>query len=174
MTKMVNFNLFRGLGIHNHHQNRNKCLESLGCSCVEIGHFLVGKLKRRNLFFGLVFLFHADSSRRSYITEEIKKIGKGNISAQILTFRELCVATQNFNPNSLLGEGGFGRVYKGKLERTNQVSFLIIYGSINIYVMVDAVLPDPVKFGVSPHPTRVIHGTSRPGIILGVPNQWMM
>ncbi|PKI67678.1 probable serine/threonine-protein kinase PBL23 [Punica granatum] len=65
--------------------------------------------------------FKSDSSRRRYITEEIKKIGKGNISAQIFTFRELCVATQNFNPDSLLGEGGFGRVYKGTLEGKNQV-----------------------------------------------------
>lgn len=65
--------------------------------------------------------FKSDSSRRRYITEEIKKIGKGNIAAQIFTFRELCVATNNFNPDSLIGEGGFGRVYKGHIESKNQV-----------------------------------------------------
>ncbi|KAK4746358.1 hypothetical protein SAY87_012670 [Trapa incisa] len=65
--------------------------------------------------------FKSDSSRRRYIVEEIQKLGKGNVSAQILTFQELCAATQNFNPDSLLGEGGFGRVYKGKLESKNQV-----------------------------------------------------
>ncbi|XP_030444566.2 probable serine/threonine-protein kinase PBL23 [Syzygium oleosum] len=65
--------------------------------------------------------FKSDSSRRRYITEEIKKIGKGNIAAQIFTFRELCVATKNFNPDSLIGEGGFGRVYKGHIESKNQV-----------------------------------------------------
>uniref|UniRef100_A0A5B7BB23 non-specific serine/threonine protein kinase n=1 Tax=Davidia involucrata TaxID=16924 RepID=A0A5B7BB23_DAVIN len=64
--------------------------------------------------------FKSDSSRRKYITEEISKIGKGNISAQIFTFRELCVATQNFNPDYLLGEGGFGRVYKGHVQSKNQ------------------------------------------------------
>ncbi|CAK9175513.1 unnamed protein product [Ilex paraguariensis] len=63
--------------------------------------------------------FKTDSSRRRYIAEEIEKIGKGNISAQIFSFRELCVATQNFNPESLLGEGGFGRVYKGHLQSKN-------------------------------------------------------
>ncbi|CAL1354289.1 unnamed protein product [Linum trigynum] len=60
--------------------------------------------------------FKSDSSRRRYITEEIKKIGKGNISAKIFSFRELTVATQNFTLENLIGEGGFGRVYKGQLE----------------------------------------------------------
>ena len=37
------------------------------------------------------------------------------------TFRELATATKNFRPECLLGEGGFGRVYKGRLESTGQV-----------------------------------------------------
>uniref|UniRef100_A0A2N9I7T7 non-specific serine/threonine protein kinase n=1 Tax=Fagus sylvatica TaxID=28930 RepID=A0A2N9I7T7_FAGSY len=65
--------------------------------------------------------FKSDSSRRRYITEEIQKIGKGNITAKIFTFRELCVATQNFHLENLIGEGGFGRVYKGHIASTNQV-----------------------------------------------------
>ncbi|RZC51915.1 hypothetical protein C5167_020338 [Papaver somniferum] len=44
------------------------------------------------------------------------------IAAQTFTFRELAAATKNFRPESLLGEGGFGRVYKGRLESTGQVS----------------------------------------------------
>lgn len=71
----------------------------------------------------MVYIYIADSSRRHYISEEIKKIGKGNISAKIFTFRELCVATQNFRSENLLGEGGFGRVYKGHIASTNQVPF---------------------------------------------------
>ncbi|KAL6196345.1 hypothetical protein ACLB2K_031960 [Fragaria x ananassa] len=65
--------------------------------------------------------FKTDSSRRKYITDEIAKIGNGNITARIFTYHELCVATQNFHPDNLLGEGGFGRVYKGHLDCTNQV-----------------------------------------------------
>ncbi|KAL8127281.1 hypothetical protein AgCh_014260 [Apium graveolens] len=36
-----------------------------------------------------------------------------------MPFKELSAATQNFHPNSMIGEGGFGRVYKGHLERRN-------------------------------------------------------
>ncbi|KAJ9176133.1 hypothetical protein P3X46_011478 [Hevea brasiliensis] len=45
----------------------------------------------------------------------------GNIAAQTFTFRELAAATKNFRPESFIGEGGFGCVYKGRLESTGQV-----------------------------------------------------
>ncbi|KAK4753320.1 hypothetical protein SAY87_022118 [Trapa incisa] len=62
----------------------------------------------------------SDGSRRRYIVEEIQKLGNGKVSAEILTFKDLSAATQNFNPDTLLGEGGFGRVYKGKLDSRDQ------------------------------------------------------
>lgn len=45
-----------------------------------------------------------------------------HIAAQTFTFRELAAATKNFRPECFLGEGGFGRVYKGRLESTGQVN----------------------------------------------------
>ncbi|KAH0462607.1 hypothetical protein IEQ34_010182 [Dendrobium chrysotoxum] len=42
------------------------------------------------------------------------------ISAQIFTFPELLTATKNFRADCFLGEGGFGKVYKGLLESSNQ------------------------------------------------------
>lgn len=44
-----------------------------------------------------------------------------NINAQNYTFRELATATKNFRQECLLGEGGYGRVYKGVIPATGQV-----------------------------------------------------
>ncbi|KAL3636782.1 putative serine/threonine-protein kinase pbl23 [Castilleja foliolosa] len=60
-----------------------------------------------------------DGSKRRYITEEIEKLGKGNISAEIFTYKDLSALTRNFNTECLVGEGGFGKVYKGHLETKN-------------------------------------------------------
>ncbi|CAH9083533.1 unnamed protein product [Cuscuta europaea] len=68
----------------------------------------------------------SDRSRKKYIEEEVAKFGKGknnsssSSSARAFTYQQLVVATQNFNLHSLLGEGGFGRVYKGHLHTTNK------------------------------------------------------
>ncbi|KAB5560439.1 hypothetical protein DKX38_005396 [Salix brachista] len=40
---------------------------------------------------------------------------------QVFTFRELAVATSNFNHHFLVGEGGFGRVYKGYIDSVDQL-----------------------------------------------------
>ncbi|KAJ8631453.1 hypothetical protein MRB53_024776 [Persea americana] len=55
------------------------------------------------------------------VKKEIQKDGCDHIAAQTFTFRELAAATKNFRADCLLGEGGFGRVYKGRLESTNQI-----------------------------------------------------
>uniref|UniRef100_A0A0E0DQR3 Protein kinase domain-containing protein n=1 Tax=Oryza meridionalis TaxID=40149 RepID=A0A0E0DQR3_9ORYZ len=44
------------------------------------------------------------------------------IAAHTFTFRELAAATKNFRQDCLLGEGGFGRVYKGHLENGQAVA----------------------------------------------------
>ncbi|KAK9267673.1 hypothetical protein L1049_010104 [Liquidambar formosana] len=65
--------------------------------------------------------FKAGSSKRRNVAEDILHIGNVKISAQAFSFRELVTATSGFNPDSLVGEGGFGRVYKGFIESMNQV-----------------------------------------------------
>ncbi|KAL2482109.1 putative serine/threonine-protein kinase PBL25 [Forsythia ovata] len=46
----------------------------------------------------------------------------GNSSGKTFTFRELATATKNFRQECILGEGGFGRVFKGTLQPSGQVA----------------------------------------------------
>lgn len=75
----------------------------------------VDRLKSRNI---------AGSKREAPAPKDGASLHPGvNIAAQIFTFRELATATKNFRPESFLGEGGFGRVYKGRLDATGKVNF---------------------------------------------------
>lgn len=67
------------------------------------------------------------------INKETNKDNGHNIAAQTFTFRELAAITRNFRQENLIGEGGFGRVYKGRLEKTNQVR--ICHFFIHCYVL---------------------------------------
>lgn len=48
-------------------------------------------------------------------------VNPADINAKTFTFRELATATKNFRQECLLGEGGFGRVYKGTFQSSGQV-----------------------------------------------------
>ncbi|KAL6967414.1 putative serine/threonine-protein kinase pbl5, variant 2 [Sarracenia purpurea var. burkii] len=47
--------------------------------------------------------------------------GSHDGKARTFSFDQLVAATENFKPDYLLGEGGFGKVYKGTLEDTCQI-----------------------------------------------------
>ncbi|KAF8388392.1 hypothetical protein HHK36_027059 [Tetracentron sinense] len=61
------------------------------------------------------------SSETTKRKEASNKTDNGNIAAQTFTFRELASATKNFRQECLVGEGGFGRVYKGRLKNGGQI-----------------------------------------------------
>ncbi|CAN6331267.1 unnamed protein product [Urochloa humidicola] len=65
---------------------------------------------------------HKPSSETSTSVEPPKGSCSVAKSAKAFTFRELATATKNFRSDCLLGEGGFGRVYKGKLENGQLVA----------------------------------------------------
>ncbi|XP_009617108.1 probable serine/threonine-protein kinase PBL25 [Nicotiana tomentosiformis] len=48
--------------------------------------------------------------------DKVNPIENGNTNAKTFTFRELASATKNFKQECLVGEGGFGRVFKGTLQ----------------------------------------------------------
>lgn len=47
--------------------------------------------------------------------------GSIHTGPRTFTFRELNAATENFRPDLILSEGGFGRLYKGRLKGTKQI-----------------------------------------------------
>ncbi|CAI9768505.1 unnamed protein product [Fraxinus pennsylvanica] len=58
----------------------------------------------------------ADASKRTSADDETNAI-----KARKFTFAELVAATENFKPDYFLGEGGFGKVYKGHLQDSGQI-----------------------------------------------------
>ncbi|KAI4298665.1 hypothetical protein L6164_032198 [Bauhinia variegata] len=66
------------------------------------------------------FSMKTGSSRRKQILEEIRKYGSVKNEIQAFTYQEMNEATDNFNPDRIIGEGGFGKVYKGHLKNINE------------------------------------------------------
>jgi interleukin-1 receptor-associated kinase 1 len=74
----------------------------------------------------VTFLFVFDNLRR----RKNNKFGADSVQYDQLldgqprrfTFKELNIATKGFNPSELLGQGGFGSVYRGKLQSSDSSS----------------------------------------------------
>ncbi|KAG0446882.1 hypothetical protein HPP92_028588 [Vanilla planifolia] len=55
-----------------------------------------------------------------------RKSSSSDFSARTFTFRDLAAATKNFRPECFLGEGGFGKVYKGRLDTGEDVAVKLL------------------------------------------------
>ncbi|KAK9064198.1 hypothetical protein SSX86_015578 [Deinandra increscens subsp. villosa] len=62
-----------------------------------------------------------ENRMQKMVADEVLKQGISEVVAKVYTFRDLAHATENFNPDLLIGKGGFGRVYKGHIGDKNQV-----------------------------------------------------
>lgn len=82
------------------------------------------KLETQDSLVGQIKATPGKLKRNSSTNSKDTSSKNGNaehIAAQTFSFRELATSTRNFRADCLLGEGGFGRVYKGRLESINQV-----------------------------------------------------
>ncbi|KAK3006175.1 hypothetical protein RJ639_015711 [Escallonia herrerae] len=63
---------------------------------------------------------------------------KGNVACSY-TFRDLAAATQNFREANLIGEGGFGRVFRGRLESGEASHLFLFSGRLINYIPIVAI-----------------------------------
>ncbi|KAF8378605.1 hypothetical protein HHK36_029953 [Tetracentron sinense] len=74
--------------------------------------------KTRNFLQNLIKPFKQYSDEQK--EEELDKIAAQE--QKLFSFETLILATKDFHPNHKLGEGGFGPVYKGKLEDGREIA----------------------------------------------------
>ncbi|XP_012569100.1 serine/threonine-protein kinase PBL27-like isoform X4 [Cicer arietinum] len=67
---------------------------------------------------GTVSVSGRSSEQRPEATPE--EVPDSSGKARIFTFRELATATKNFRDETFIGQGGFGTVYKGKIDKISQ------------------------------------------------------
>ena len=53
---------------------------------------------------------------------------KPTTNVQVFTYNELKIVTRNFRPDSALGEGGFGVVYKGWIDKIESTGVKVAFG----------------------------------------------
>lgn len=76
--------------------------------------------KPKKFFDGLLKHFNLGSSREGDNEEDLEKIAARE--QKHFPFEALVSATKNFHPSNKLGEGGFGPVYKGKLDDGREIA----------------------------------------------------
>ncbi|MBA0692602.1 hypothetical protein Goari_010151 [Gossypium aridum] len=76
--------------------------------------------KTKNFFQNLIKPFRSNSSNGGENEEDLEKIAQKE--QKNFLFETLAAATKDFHPHHKLGEGGFGPVYRGKLDDGREIA----------------------------------------------------
>lgn len=76
--------------------------------------------KTKNFFQNLIKPFRSNSSNGGENEEDLEKIAQKE--QKNFLFETLVAATKDFHPHHKLGEGGFGPVYRGKLDDGREIA----------------------------------------------------
>ncbi|KAJ0095426.1 hypothetical protein Patl1_15478 [Pistacia atlantica] len=77
-------------------------------------------MSKSKKFFQNLMKFNFRSSKHGQNEEDLEKIAAQE--QKNFSYETLVSATKNFHPNHKLGEGGFGPVYKGKLDDGREIA----------------------------------------------------
>lgn len=71
--------------------------------------------------------FHKSSDKNDHLNKsvETKKTNLSSIRATAYTVADLQMATESFSTNNMIGEGTFGRVYRGQLSNQKVCNFVL-------------------------------------------------
>lgn len=80
------------------------------------------------ILYNILIIQYLGNGKQRMIAEDVIRHGNVmRVPAKVFTFRELAIATENFSSELLVGEGGFGRVYKGHIKNIDQVFATFLY-----------------------------------------------
>ncbi|PUZ49083.1 hypothetical protein GQ55_7G297000 [Panicum hallii var. hallii] len=70
----------------------------------------------------LVWICRLRGQRRNNNVQKKEILGDENLELPFVSFGDIVTATNNFSEANMLGQGGFGKVYKGMLDKNKEVA----------------------------------------------------
>ncbi|KAK7412658.1 hypothetical protein VNO78_04189 [Psophocarpus tetragonolobus] len=81
---------------------------------------IISKGRRTFKSIAAIMSLKTGSSRNRQIEAEIRKYGSARNDVKVFTYEQLAEATNKYSSDCLVGEGGFGNVYKGYIKSLDQ------------------------------------------------------
>ncbi|KAG7019232.1 putative serine/threonine-protein kinase PBL5 [Cucurbita argyrosperma subsp. argyrosperma] len=100
------------------------------------------------------------------LKDEVSEDGETNGRAKTFTFEELKAATGNFRSDCFLGEGGFGKVYKGYLQQVSELTHCHLFSASASLVYSRSLVPFRANFLAGKSMWDLtIHPSSEPSVL---------